>query len=109
MNCKEVRSMEKSDLVIECPHCNKAIALQIKKAESEETERVPLIEMVQTTVKRWNDDLEILEEDDSVVVIPKAYLGKDVWQQINDSLKPFDPEWVSAGKESRWVIRERTA
>lgn len=99
--------MEEKSSIIQCPHCSKPITLQVTKTESKKTKRVPLIEMVQSTTKKWSNDVDVIEEEKGVVVIPKGYLGKDVWFQINESLKPFDPEWVSAGKESRWVIRER--
>lgn len=94
-------------LSIECPHCNDTIALQVVKTELKKMKRVPLIEMVQSTTRKWRNDVDVIEDEKSVVVTPKAYLGKEVWYKINESLKPFDPEWVSAGKKSRWVIRER--
>ena len=53
----------------------------------------------------WLDDLDITEEDECIVVMPKAYLGKELWYKINEALKSVDAEWGSAGKESRWVIR----
>ena len=102
--------MEEKLSRIECPHCGKPIDLQATKVEPETVEKsAPLIDMVKSTTRKWSKEVDVVEQNGMVIVTPKAYLGKDLWQQINDSLKPFEPEWVSAGKESRWVIREKTA
>ncbi len=91
---------------MECPHCNKPIILNATKTELRKSEKVPLIEMVQSAAKKWKDDIDILKDGSDVVVIPNAYLG-DTWHKLSDALKSFNPEWVSEGKESRWVIKAR--
>jgi hypothetical protein len=43
-----------------------------------------------------------------LIVKPLAFLGREVWYEINDMLKSFNAEWVSAGNESRWIIHKRS-
>lgn len=87
---------------LSCPNCGEPIALQISKvakqpASGQEVKRV---------LDEWIDDVDMTEEDGSIVVTPKGYLGKEIWHQINNALKTFDTEWESAGKESRWVVQK---
>jgi hypothetical protein len=108
MKTKEVRNVATRMPKIECPHCGNTIALQVTKVESKIVEKsVPLIDMVKSTTRKWSKEIDVIDQNEVVIVKPKGYLGKDVWQQINDSLKPFEPEWVSEGKESRWAIQRR--
>ena len=97
--------MEKRMSNLECPHCGNPIAIQVIKPESK-TEQTVTVDTVRSAISEWDDCVDIVEQDNAVVVTPKGYLGKEVWQQINDALKPFNPEWISAKKESRWVIQE---
>ena len=89
------------NLTMECPSCGAPISLQISKVKKQSS----VIAEVKKTIDDWIEDVDITEENGSVIVIPKGFLGKDVWYEINDALKSFDPEWVSAGKESRWIIK----
>lgn len=93
--------MSESSLTLKCPNCSEAIELQISKVKKQPAS----IEDVKEVLGEWLDDLDITEEDECIVVMPKAYLGKELWYKINDALKPFDVEYVSAGKESRWVTK----
>jgi len=69
------------------------------------TKQPSLIAEVKKAIDDWIEDVDITEENGSVIVMPKGFLGKDVWYEINGALKPFDAEWVSAGKESKWAIK----
>lgn len=93
--------MNEKSLTLRCPNCGEPISLQVLKV----TEESSLINEVKRTIDDWIEDVDITEENGSVIVMPKGFLGGDIWHEINDALKPFDVEWVSAGKESRWVIR----
>lgn len=75
--------------------------LQISKVKKQPAS----IEDVKEVLDDWIKDIDITEENGSLVVMPKGFLGKEIWYKINNALKPFDTEWVSAGKESRWVIK----
>jgi len=98
--------MEKRMTSLECPHCGNPIAIQVIKLESR-TEQTVTIDTVKSAINKWADCVDMIEQNNTVVVTPKGYLGKEVWQQINDALKPFNPEWISAKKESRWMIKTR--
>jgi DNA-directed RNA polymerase subunit N (RpoN/RPB10) len=90
--------------VVRCPYCGKQIGLNtvsyLTKLETKLS-----AEQVKDAISNWIEDLDVIEEEGSIAVIPKNYLGKEVWQEINNALKPFNPEWISAKKESRWVIK----
>lgn len=93
--------MNENSLTLSCPNCGEPISLQVVKP----IEQSSLIDKVKDTIDDWIEDIDITEENGSVVVMPKGFLGKETWYEINEALKPLDAEWVSAGKESRWVIR----
>lgn len=93
--------MSGNSLTLSCPNCGEPIALQANKV----TKKTASIKEVKETLSEWIDNVDVIEEDDCIVVMPKAYLGKELWYKINEALKPFDVEYVSAGKESRWEIR----
>lgn len=93
--------MNKNSLTMSCPSCGDPISLQVSKV----AEQSSLIAKVKETIDEWVEDVDITEEDSSVVVVPKSFLEKDVWYKINDALKSLNGEWVSAGKESRWIIK----
>ena len=96
--------MNKNSLTLSCPSCGQPISLQFSKVTEQ-----PLIDKVKDTINDWMEDVDITEENDTVVVMPKGFLGKDVWYEINDALKSLDAEWVSAEKESRWIIKSDDA
>lgn len=90
---------------VECPYCGKSIKIVIQRAEERKAKQVTLKE-VKTRLKGWNEGLTINEDKGKIGIKPKNYLGRKVWRAINDALKPFNPEWVSEGKESMWIIRK---
>jgi hypothetical protein len=90
--------MNEKFTVVKCPYCGKRIGLT--KLETKRT-----AEQVKVAISNWSEDLDVVKEEDFIAVIPKNYLGTEVWQEINNALKPFNPEWISAKKESRWVIK----
>lgn len=93
--------MSESSLMLRCPNCGEAVEIKIGKV----TKQHPSIEEVKAALDEWIDQVDVTESDGSIVVTPKGYLGKEPWYQINKALKTFDTEWISAGKESRWIIK----
>ena len=91
--------MNENSLTLSCPNCGESISLRVLKVEEQSVG-----DKVKDTIDDWIEDVDITEENGSVVVMPKGFLGKETWFEINEALKPLDAEWVSAGKESRWVI-----
>jgi len=104
--------MEEKVTLFNCPHCGKSIALAIVSYISKPmtpgvTDQAKLFVQVKNALSKWSNDLDVAEKDGTITVAPKGYLGKDVWQEINDVLKPFSSEWISAKKESRWIIKSQ--
>lgn len=93
--------MSESSLMLRCPNCGEAVEIKIGRV----TKQLASIEEVKAALDEWIDQVDIAESGDSITVTPKGYLGKEPWYQINNALKQFDAEWVSAGKESKWVIK----
>jgi len=96
--------MEEKLTSIECPHCGNPITIQVIKTEPKVDEPLT-IDAVKSAISKWADCVDVVEQDNAIVITPKGYLGRDVWQEINDALKPFEAEWISAKKESRWIIK----
>lgn len=93
--------MNESLSTLTCPNCGGAIELQIRKVMRQNAS----IEDVKNRLEEWIEQVDVTESDDSILVTPKGYLGKELWYQINNALRQLYAEWVSAGKESRWVIK----
>jgi hypothetical protein len=89
---------------INCPYCGKPLEIAIAKTKSL-TDTRTLIDQVKRVLGKTLNNVDVAEENETVIITPKGFLGRELWQQINDALKQFEPEWVSAGKESRWVIK----
>jgi len=98
--------MEEKLTIFKCPHCGKQIGVctvsYVTKIDA--AVQTQLIDHVREALSKWVDDLDVIENEQTITVTPKGFLRKDVWYEINDALKVFDAEWISAGKESRWVI-----
>jgi hypothetical protein len=88
---------------LQCPYCKKPLEVEIAKTESN---RMTLLEKVKHALTKSLNSVDITETNGIVVVTPRGFLGREVWQQINETLKQFNPEWVSEGKESRWIIKQ---
>jgi uncharacterized Zn finger protein len=92
--------MDKNSLTVKCPNCGEIIELAVIKVPKLSAS----IEGVEEAIKEWIDQVDVTRSDDSIVITPKEFLGKKLWYQINNALEKFGAEWVSAGKESRWII-----
>ena len=54
--------------------------------------------------------VEILRnEDNSIEVKPKGYLGKKKWREINEILLRNGFDWLSSGEGSCWIKRKTTS
>ena len=54
--------------------------------------------------------VEILRnEDNSIEVKPKGYLGKKKWREINEILLRNGFEWLSSGRDSCWIKMKTTS
>ena len=95
--------MSESSSKLRCPSCGEAMEIRISKV----TEQHATIDDVKGALEEWTDQVDVSEGDGSITVTPKGYLGKELWYQMNSALKPFGAEWVSAGKESRWIIKKK--
>lgn len=47
--------------------------------------------------------VDILNEKDCMKVKPKGWMDKEVWKQINDTLRVHQFAWLSNGKDSCWI------
>ena len=87
-------------MVLECPYCRNPIQVRFVRVDKKLS-----IDEIKKTLGQQVERLEITEDEDAIKIMPKNYLGKEVWQSVNDALKPFKPEWMLAGKQSKWVIK----
>lgn len=88
---------------LQCPYCKKPLEVEIAKTEPE---RMTLLEQIKHALTKSLNSVDITETNGIVVVTPRGFLGREVWQQINENMKQFNPEWVSEGKESRWIVKQ---
>ena len=49
------------------------------------------------------DKVSIINETDSIRVIPKDWIEKKTWIEINDILKLSEFSWLSNGKNGCWI------
>ncbi|MGI0102299.1 MAG: DDE-type integrase/transposase/recombinase [Nitrosotalea sp.] len=49
------------------------------------------------------DKVKIVNEKDCIKVIPKGWMEKPTWREINDILKLSEFSWLSNGKDSCWM------
>jgi hypothetical protein len=45
----------------------------------------------------------MVNEKDCIKVIPKGWIEKDAWREINDILQLNQFHWLSQGKDSCWI------
>jgi len=48
--------------------------------------------------------LDITELDEGFKIDRAKYLDRPLWQEINERIKELGGTWISAGKESHWII-----
>jgi len=53
-----------------------------------------------------NKELKFSEREDAVIVTPKRWLGRELFNQIAEKLRTLgEVEYVPAGKQSHWVVK----
>ena len=62
------------------------------------------VEAVRRELEEHLDILEITSTDEGIVVKPKGFLGKEKFADIAAKMRSLGGEYISAGKESRFVI-----
>jgi len=79
-----------------------------EKEENKKLSGKPLVEKVKESVAKSGviDKLKIYHTaNGDVEISPVEYLGDGSWKKVNGILRDkFDANWVSQGKESRWII-----
>lgn len=60
--------------------------------------------MLKEYIPDIDDFIQIIEVEEGFKVDRVKYLDIDLWQKINDKIQKYGGIWVSAGKESHWVI-----
>ena len=63
------------------------------------------VEAVRRELEEHLDVLEIASTDEGIVVNLKGFLGKERFADIAAKMRSLGGEYISAGKESRFVIR----
>jgi len=63
-----------------------------------------LLESIMSELEEYREDIEIREEADKIIVKLKGYLGREKFAAIASIIKGLGGEYISAGKESRFII-----
>ena len=63
------------------------------------------VEAVRRELAEHLDDLEITSSEEGIFVKPKGFLGKEKFADIAAKVRSLGGEYISAGKESRFVIK----
>lgn len=85
------------------------VVISIDGYEVNVTVRSPglTVEEVKSALGEYEDVLSISEEDEGIVVQPVSYLGKEKFATIASEVRELGGEYVSAGKESRFIIKKK--
>jgi hypothetical protein len=52
--------------------------------------------------------LKFTESPEGFKVNRAKYLETELWQQINDKIQEFGGKWISAGKDSHWIVQKKS-
>ncbi|UCH03176.1 MAG: hypothetical protein JSV20_05225 [Candidatus Bathyarchaeota archaeon] len=63
-----------------------------------------ILESIESALEEYREDIEIREETDKITVKLKGYLGREKFAAIASIIKGLCGEYISAGKESRFII-----
>ncbi|MFW6117434.1 MAG: hypothetical protein ACOC6G_02495 [Thermoproteota archaeon] len=63
---------------------------------------------VQSQLREYADDLSISETEEEIVVKPEGYLGRGKFKEIAAKMRELGGTYISAGKDSRFVISKET-
>ena len=62
------------------------------------------LDLVQSRLVDYIEDLTIAVSIEGITVSPKAYLGRDKFASIAAIIRDLGGDYISAGKDSRFVI-----
>lgn len=65
------------------------------------------VESVRSRLSEHIEELEVSEEVEGIVVRPRSYLGRDKFASIAVIIKELGGSYISAGKESRFLIPKK--
>ena len=103
MNDKDLQ-----ELLAEVSRTLKELALSIDRFLER---KLPVEARLEMLREKFPEDLKSLVKfeaaDNRVVVKPKSYLGKENFSKIAEIIKEAGGEYVSAGKESHFVVPKR--
>jgi len=63
-----------------------------------------IVESVRSRLAEYLEDINVSEEAEGIVVKPTGYLGRDKFASIAAIVRELGGNYVSAGRESRFVI-----
>ena len=66
-----------------------------------------ILEGLKLDLDPYIDDLNITEEQDSIVVAPKGYLGRKKFNSIASIIRQMGGQYVSADKMSRFLVPKK--
>lgn len=84
---------------ITCPYCGKTIYIETKKAT--------LKEKIVGALGILNELVDVTKSGGTFIIKPKGFLGKDKFAEIARVLREFDASYVSAGRDSHWVVEAK--
>ncbi|MFW6111379.1 MAG: hypothetical protein ACOC6H_05015 [Thermoproteota archaeon] len=67
----------------------------------------PTLAEIQEELKEYTDDLSISEKEEGIVVKPEGYLGRGKFASIAEKMRELGGTYISAGKNSRFVISKK--
>jgi hypothetical protein len=62
------------------------------------------VELVKKDLDLYLEDIDITEDDENIVVMPKRYLGRDKFAPLAEIIRLLGGNYVSAGRESKFLI-----
>jgi len=62
------------------------------------------LDLVRSSLADYVEDLTIAVRIEGITVSPKAYLGRDKFASIAAIIRDLGGDYISAGKDSRFVI-----
>ena len=86
------------------------VVITIKPSEEVPTKPpVPIkpsltVELVKKDLDPYLEALDITEDEENIVVMPKRYLGRDKFAPLAEIIRDLGGSYVSAGRESKFLI-----
>jgi hypothetical protein len=84
------------------------IETEHQEASSEKTDNrvssLAELEYLLRTIPNINNSITITESQKGFRLEKAGYLETEVWQKINNKIQQLGGRWVSAGKDSHWIV-----